>query len=40
MVELKKMPKAFEKSEWVSAKNLAKFAFPKTINSFLTDQNN
>ncbi len=39
-IELKKMPKTFEKGEWVSIKNLEKFAFPKTINSFLTDQNN
>lgn len=39
-IELKKMPKAFEKGDWVSAKNLQKFAFPKTINSFLNDQIN
>ena len=39
-IELKKMPKAFEKGAWVSAKNLQKFAFPKTINSFLNELNN
>jgi A/G-specific adenine glycosylase len=39
-IELKKMPKVFEKGAWVSVKNLNKYAFPKTINSFLSDLNN
>jgi A/G-specific adenine glycosylase len=39
-IELKEMPKTFEKGDWVSAKNLQKFAFPKTINSFLNELNN
>jgi A/G-specific adenine glycosylase len=39
-IELKKMPRAFEKGEWVKVKNLHKYAFPKTINSFLQDHDN
>lgn len=34
-IGLKKMPKVFEKGNWVKFKNLKKYAFPKTINSFL-----
>lgn len=39
-IELKTMPKAFEHGEWVNAKKMNKYAFPKTINTFLQDQNN
>ena len=37
-IELKSMPKVFEKGIWVTAGALHKYAYPKTINSFLSDE--
>lgn len=39
IVELKEIPKVFEKGNWTMIKSLQKLAFPKTINSFLAEQN-
>ncbi|MEN9381319.1 MAG: A/G-specific adenine glycosylase [Bacteroidota bacterium] len=39
IVELKEMAKVFEKGNWTTIKSLKKLAFPKTINSFLAEQN-
>ena len=36
-IQLKTMPKVFEKADWVPIKQLHKYAFPKTINAFLAD---
>ena len=37
LVELKSIPAVFAKGEWVSKRALKKYAFPKTINSFLQE---
>ena len=37
-VELKTIPAVFAKGEWVNKQKLKKYAFPKTINSFLVEQ--
>jgi A/G-specific adenine glycosylase len=37
-VELKTVPPVFAKANWVNAKSLKKYAFPKTLNSFLQEQ--
>jgi A/G-specific adenine glycosylase len=39
IVELKEIPKVLEKGNWTTIKSLQKLAFPKTINSFLAEQN-
>jgi A/G-specific adenine glycosylase len=38
LVELKSIPAVFAKGDWVSKRALKKYAFPKTINSFLEEQ--
>ncbi len=37
-IELNAIPKAFAKGKWVTLNTLKKYAFPKTINSFLAEE--